>query len=153
MIKLLSLIGTAVVGTTALVPTFLAKENTNQQELVKTENGEMQLFVDNKQHVDNMGNIIPGTRDYKKLLVEMIEQQRAYNQANSVTNFKITNSDTSFPATAGHGVNQVGKSLERLINAKTYNILNMDVTIKKTRWFWEFHLCNSLHCLSEWPNH
>ncbi|QHX36670.1 hypothetical protein [Spiroplasma sp. BIUS-1] len=131
MLKLLSLIGTFGVSTSAITPVVVMNEQTRETSSTSVEQGVMRITVDNRKHFDSDGKIIPSTQDYKEVLIKAIDEQRAFNQQNNVTNFKITNSITRLPGISFDGSLQVGRQLSKLINAKEYEVLSMNVTVEK----------------------
>ncbi|WP_339031141.1 hypothetical protein [Spiroplasma endosymbiont of Cantharis nigra] len=131
MIKLLSLIGTLSVSSSAIAPIATMEQNINNKITSNDEVGTIWLSVKNEKHFDKDGKIIVGTEDYKEVLIKAVEDQRNFNRDNNVTSFSITGSTTRFPGTGFDGSRPVGYELERVINAKEYEILNMNVTVDK----------------------
>ncbi|AUM62899.1 hypothetical protein [Spiroplasma monobiae] len=131
MLKLLSLIGTLGVSTSAITPVIVMNEQTREISSKSVEQGIIRINVDNSKHFDSDGKIVPSTHDYKEVLIKAIDQQRAFNKENNVTNFKITNSITRLPGISFDGSLQVGRQLAKLINANEYEVLNMNVTVAK----------------------
>ncbi|ALD66301.1 hypothetical protein [Spiroplasma cantharicola] len=132
MIKLLSLIGALGISSSTVAPAIIIQQNSNNIISTDIEQGSMRIDVKNEKHFDKDGKIILGTRDYKEVLIEAIDKQRAFNKENNVSNFDITDSITRFPGTAENGKIRVGRSLKELVNAKEYEVLSMEVTIAKS---------------------
>ncbi len=131
MIKLLSLIGTLSVSSSAIAPVATMEQNINNKITSNDEVGTIRFDVMNEKHFDKDGKIKIGTQDYKEVLIKAIEDQRNFNRDHNVTNFSITGSTTRFPGTGFDGSKTVGSELAWVINAKEYEISNMDVTIDK----------------------
>ncbi|AUB31199.1 hypothetical protein [Spiroplasma floricola] len=131
MLKLLSLIGTLGVSTSAVAPVIMLEQNINDNISIRVEAGIMRVNVNNSKHFDKDGKIIVGTYDYKEVLIKAIEEQRAFNKSNNVTNFVIKNSIVRLPGISFDGTIRVGRTLTEVINAKNYEILNMNVTVDK----------------------
>ncbi|AHI52843.1 hypothetical protein [Spiroplasma culicicola] len=138
MFKLLSLIGTLSVGSSAVTPIVIANHNVNEEISTDVEKGMMYIFIDNDKHFDSEGNLILGTQDYKEILIKEVERQRQFNQENGVTNFEIKESTTRFPGTQKDGEIQVGRNIARIVNAVEYEILNVNVNIEKLDNFGNF---------------
>ncbi|WP_339034878.1 hypothetical protein [Spiroplasma endosymbiont of Cantharis rufa] len=131
MIKLLSLIGTLSVSSSAIAPVVTMEQNINNKITSDFEVGEFWIDVKNEKHFDKDGKLLVGTQDYKEVLIEAIDEQRNFIKDNNITNYSITDSLTRFPGLATEGTIRVGLELQHLIRAKEYEVLSMNVNIEK----------------------